>query len=459
MRPERKRRSVDSPEYRIAATIRGIPFVTLAAILGLVLVGYTIGIGDSWIWAGEITRAHAFRVLSFLGLQIGVAVALAASPLSMWVRGSVGALVHVVALALLLEPAAPGDKGHWLEIAQQPVAWLSDAGANAFYNLVTRIGGIDYSPPLYGGLTYWVVFALDRRLKETLWAGDDSRFPWTLILYLCTPLPFLYSYGFVENPQLATPFLLLAIVTLGECVQGRRGMWTGSALLGVACFVHGFATFFLPVIPIAAVLRWIGQRSGNSPQRRILRDVSVGMAACAAAVVLCLMATVTVGISELHVGNVAGGMDNLRFVPLRHEDLSVWARFVMFSREHFVEFSNIVAYGLPVLLIGPVFLLFRQTRASTLVSSPISSPDAAFYASWAVGYLAFAFLWNFDLRFPTDLDLMSSGAVVALPISLVVVREIYPQTGSDRVRHEWLHVALWLAVAVPPWLVVSTILA
>jgi hypothetical protein len=438
-----------SPEYKIAATVGGIPFVTLAAVLGLVVVVYTIGIGDSWIGAVEITSTNALTVFRFLSLQIAVALVLALAPLSGLVRGSVGALIHIVALALLLEPAAPGDKGHWLWIAQQPVAWLSDAGANAFYNLATRIGDIDYAPPIYGGLTYWVVFTLDRRLRETLWVGDEGRVPWTLILYLHTPLPFLYSYGFVENPQLAIPFLLLAIVTLGECVQGRRGMWAGSALLGVACFVHGFVTFFLPVIPIAAVLRSISRRSGNARARRILRDVSEGTAACAAAIVLCLMATVAVGL-ELQIGNVTGGEDNLRFVPLRPEDMSFWTRFVMFSMEHLVEFSNIVVFGLPVLVVGPAFLLFRPTKLSSLIGSPV----AAFYASWIVGYLAFVFLWNFDLGFPADLDLMLSGSVGALPIGLVLVREILTQTGSD----DGLQVALWLAVAVPPWMVISTII-
>ena len=242
------------------------------------------------------------------------------------------------------------------------------------------------------------------------------------MLYLASPLPFFGSFGWIENTFLSIPFSLLSIYFLIKCFQcqySKYYLYISSLLLSCAILVHGENLFFLPA-PFISIL--IIENHTHLNKIKLLKLLST---------LLIPLITVSIGISILYLnmivefGNAGGGGDQSMFVPFVHPKIDHLFRFTMFSMAHFFEIANIILHSNPLIIciffilwLELIFKLFKRSSINDTANKEeqLCAP-LEILGLYSLAFFSFITLWNFDLGFPHDIDLMLS---LSAPVSLFI---------------------------------------
>jgi len=393
----------------VAVYHAGPPVVTLVALL--VLAGLVIGLGTVW-------RARSCNA--------SIAVVL----------GAVYATVHAQPL---------GDHDIWLRAARHNALGASELLASVVYRLVFLAGGepaMNYVAPVCGVVFAYLFLSLCDRLFVD-GAGRDADLTKKLcsLSFLAVSWHLLFATGYIENPQLSLPFLVLAIGAWSRyrtAAAPRRQLLIGSAWLAVACLFHGQNVALLPALPL---LVWLCAPSERSRAQRAA-DLARG-AAVFAGIVAAVLGLLWISPFWIHTGHVSKWI----FLP----PVSVQGiDYALFDAAHFSLVANVLLLASPIVYALPGLLVIPLARRS-LLSAPRAHPELLILA---LGYCGFAFFVYFQLGFPTDFDLMLS---LAVPLHLYLLRSLVAWAAHGRAAAV-TSIAVLLAGAVGSWSVVSALL-
>jgi len=304
----------------------------------------------------------------------------------------------------------------------------------ATYSLFFSYGwSLEIIPPLFGLATALAYFWTCNQLlnRESQHWYFVSR-----IFFLASGVHLIFFYGYLENTCTSVPFVLLY---LGWIVRYMRTEGPGlialafsTLFLGLACLFHGQAVFLLPSLPMLILYR-CGFRQWYLSAIKIPAILSL-LILMFLVVTHALQAELGFSISP---GNINGGGDEMHFVPLTQT--GIFARHTFFSWGHFREVLNILLSGVPFLLFAAPLLLLAPLKED----GDVPGASSGVLVLLSLAYLGFITLWNFDLGYPTDYDLMFSLSLLpALLVLLLVVRRC--STNSNLVKF-FILVAIALA--------------
>lgn len=419
-----------------------LPTGTLSATLHRFLPGALI------VWvialvATVLAQPQDLWVTQFLALPsltealpLALCVALIASPLARRRRTlhlALSATLAITAFGTLAPPL--GDYGFWVRAARFDHAGASDLLSNAIYRAAFLAGGRERMAlvaPAWGVLTGFVLLRVaDRicRYEDSTRSMRSQRFG--DLACVLGFWHFLYTRNYIENAQLNTPFLLLAIAALHRYPRGphpRRTLIAGSAWLATAAAVHGQAIGLFPAIPL---LIWLQREPRPTRDRWLDLGAAVG-------VVLGILGAAVGGLIAagffIYQGNAHGGI----FVPLAPR---VGCRYTLFGWDHLQFCGNALLLASPLVIGLPCALLSPAIRARLL---PAARGATALWIL-ALGYCGFSFVINFMLDFPRDADLLlAAGPVLHLALLRVACVLDLPQR-----RAAWFAMALGAALAIP----------
>ena len=277
-------------------------------------------------------------------------------------------------------------------------------------------------PPLFGIFTIGCYFLLTHLLSKNFRVE-----PWVFKLSLIAmPLPFFYTYGYVENTQLSTSFLILFLWASMHFLitQSKKIEWISwcclSLFLSLAILIHGQNWFVMPVIFLLPILK-IDRTRLKSYLSRIFLSILIFFGLT----IILYKISVMQG-WQFFPGSALGGGDGLRFVPLNESDLNRYATFTMFSIEHAMQISTIMVFSGFYILAIPVLLLYlkfmgNQNEVSRIINH---NPATTLLALASLGYLSFVVLWNFDFGFPMDIDLMLTMGIPFSLFNLIIVSKL-----------------------------------
>ena len=297
---------------------------------------------------------------------------------------------------------------------------LSELLSNLPYLMVNHLH-LPYRlvPPLCGLFTALGYFSL----CDYLFRGADNERQETnkclyCLFYLASGVHLVFFAGYLESTLTSLPWLVWYIYfclryyhTDSQRPKEAIRNLSGAALcLALAALFHGQITFLTPALLIVILLK----RIGKWEIRALWSDLALASVIAIGLVVATYFLLVAVGF-DIEAGNIQGGGDSLRFVPLDPSEVrNRSVRFGMFSVAHFTEVANILAVASPLC----VWLwISRMTWKEDAMKASRRS-DAWCLQLMALGYVSLAFLWNFDLHFPIDYDLMLS---MSIPFHLSVL--------------------------------------
>lgn len=393
--------------------------VAIAIVLAVLLV-----VTPSRVWV--LSRGHLPQgnVILWLVLILGVAFASVLSRPSL--RPS---LVGIAATAMYVagSTASLGDRAQWLAHMRSKELFVSEPLAQFVYSLVHSWGGDPGLVPVIAGFAFaFVYLRLAQQVRGNA-AGD-----WFTVVgtYLATSLHLVFFRGFVENPPLALPLVLLFVgAALKHMDGGQPKHFYVAAVAGAAAgLLHGSTWFVLPAWWLTLLV--VGRNAGAWPTAWKMLASAL---ATHAVTVGAFAATVLLLGYRFSLGNALGGGDAGAFVPLLYP--TAFAPATFFSRDHWLRVANICFAGSPLFFVGAMAAL--RSRDST--------PRALFLGLLALAYIGFISLWNFDLAFPGDYDLMFSLSPLLALWTCFVTRGV---------RGVWLTVLAAVAV-VSAWSVVQ----
>lgn len=349
------------------------------------------------------------------------------------------ALVALVAGTVYLSGSTVtlGDRAQWLDHLRSRQVFISEPLAQLTYSAAFR-AGLDYGviPVLVGLASAALYLRLGLAIRQSRTTAD-----WLVVgsTFLANAVHLVFFRGSIENPPLSLPFAILFVGAAWRSFQeGNHGVgWprlTRTAAFGaLAALFHGQCLFLLPAWWLSLSMRY-GQRV--SATERAIRVV----AAIAVQGILFLggLALISAFGYRVASGNALGGGDAAMFVPL--SPTGGFATFSFFSWAHFVRVANIALVGAPLFFVAAAMSAGRHAAAER---------PQPFLSLIALAYLFFVTLWNFDLGFPGDFDLM---------LTLSPVLGLWVCEATRGIRLSWLAmVAGVLAVAVS-WSVIEPFL-
>lgn len=317
-----------------------------------------------------------------------------------------------------------GDHIPWVKSSYGSEAYLSELLASPLRHLVliitNNIDYIGYIAPIFGFLSIYLYLSFG---DNFVCGGSrlNSLF-WSLSI-LSTPLPFLFSWYYIENPQLSIPFLLMYIGFMYAYINNHsessmKFALLATVMLALASMVHGQNFFLAPSIPMILLCKELHHGSIAMFIKLLGRSLLIYFAT------ICLVFILLKFLDfSIVPGNTNGGADHMMFVPLFAEDLGELNPHQMFSMAHFFEWSNIILHAAPLYFLVLILLPFYSIKINELFKESIFYQ---FLVILSTGYLAFIFLWNFDLGMPMDLDLMLSMSpplFILVFVSLIKILE------------------------------------
>ena len=353
----------------------------VAAVLALTL-GATLS--RAWfLTRGWLPTGHALRCL----LGLALVCAACAFLRSKWRPAMAAAAAAAMYASASVAPL--GDQTQWLKHMQSRELFVSEPLGQLLYKLARSTGVVEYVPVVAGMMAAFLFLTIGQSL------AGRTRQAWLAVAgtYLATSTHLVFFRGFVEHPPLALPLVLLFVWCGCRYVAKpeRSRLVATTAIITVAALVHGSALFLLPAW-------WITIGVADSDSRQRWQRLGVALGTHILVVGACVLIVLAVGY-RLSPGNAAGGGDGQMFVPLW--SATGFARFTFFSWAHLVQIANICAAGSPVFLAIGVASIGRPQE---------TSGSSIFIALLACAYLGFITVWNFDLGFPGDFDLMVSFA-------------------------------------------------
>ena len=416
--------------------------VSLLSILLLTLaVAAAMGAGRLW---PVLYRAYVSVPVLPLALLAAAVVLGVLGPARMR-RWAFNLCLSALLTAIYLSATVPplGDHDLWLRIAQQDHATVAELLANVTYRLARLLHVHPYLvPPAFGFLAALAYLTtVDEVLADRPKVQRPRAKALCSVLYIASGVQAVFFRGYVENTQLAVPFLLTAICLLLRYVR-RSGagldlmIIPGAGVMTLAALFHGQDAFLLPGLLFAAAVRRLPARECKGLAGDVLLaglTVAVVGGGTLDAVRAAGFVTAT--------GNVhwqPGSMFVALWRPLAAQD-----DFTMFSFDHLLQVANIVAVVFPAFPLAAITLVALPARST-------SKPESLL-AVLALGYLAFAFLWNFSLGFPNDYDLMislSTPLVLFLSACTVRLSQFAPKAAwamvAVNLAYSWATICLLL---------------
>ena len=392
-------------------------FLTLIlAAFSLTYVGGFIfnysGYGDS-TWIFNRSNTPPLLLLFVIGQYIITCSLLSKTRSHILANVICSSILFVAYIGLRIQPL--GDHLHWARQAGTNILWMSELLSNLIYNLVYNRGiSIQYIAPIFGWATCLVYLHIG---KEIISETNSSYFTFLYRLsFLSTGTSILFYFNYIENTILSIPFSLLYLYFSIKFLKDnskRLNLVAASLALSIACLFHGQNTFFIPSLYIFIIIE--GLR--NSDYKNILRNMALSTIVIIATILTAITITTMAGYQVLP-GNINGGGDSAHFVPFFGADATRYTRFLMFSIGHLAEISNIVVHSSPAVLIFSIMFTYRvAARKHDYFTSIRDEPVLVVTGVLTLCYLLFVILWNFDLGFPVDLDLMIS---LGFPLSIFI---------------------------------------
>lgn len=399
-------------------------FVAILMMLSLAYVsGFFLKEVDVWLLR-KVNQAALLPLMFFVAQYILVCYLLRSVKSHRIVNLVLGCLVFNIYICFSIEPL--GDHAHWAMQSATNRLWLSEVLANFTYSAFYKLGlDIRYVAPVFGLLTFYVYAYLGKELISC----DGAKVYYVFLYrvgFLSSVSSVLFFFNYVENTLLSLPFSMLYFYFSVTYLRGRRkdlrDLVLSTAAISVACMFHGQNFFILPSLFIFICAKNFNKNEVNF----FVRDLAVS-AVVFLSVILFGVVALSVGGYEIVAGNVHGGGDNAMFVPMFSDDVTLYTRFLMFTFDHFHEVSNIVIHSSPGVLFLLILFVINVLggRRFSLGGVFEIDKDPVFLVSsvLCLGFLSFIFLWNFDLGFPVDLDLMVSlGCFVNVAVFYVLYR-------------------------------------
>ena len=265
------------------------------------------------------------------------------------------------------------------------------------------------------------------RLCDYLFRGADTERQATnkclyCLFYLASGVHLVFFSGYLESTLTSLPWLVGYIYLCLRYYdadsrrpkEARRNLIGAAFFLALAALFHGQITFLSPSLLIVILLK----RIGKGEVRALWIDLALTAAIWIGLAVVTHSLLLAVGF-HIEAGNIQGGGDSRRFVPLDPSEVqSHWVRFGMFSVAHFTEVANILAAASPLC----VWLWSSRVTRREDATKSSRRPEAWCLQLMALGYVSLVVLWNFDLHFPIDYDLMLS---MSIPFHLSVLSFLF----------------------------------
>lgn len=301
-----------------------------------------------------------------------------------------------------------GDHDLLIAHAFDPNISIAEPLAYFLYKLIIKFtknpSNLNLISPLFGIFAVFSYFMLTHKLSKMI---NIEEWMFKLV-FIASPLPFFYTYGYIENTQLSTPFFIAFLWASLHYLSAKKLRiqwisWGGLSLfLSLAILIHGQNWFVMPTILLLPFCKDTSPTIKNYVVK-IISSTLIFLALCIAAYRISMMQG-----WQFFPGSSLGGGDGLRFVPLNTSELNKYATFTMLSLEHAVQISNLIVFTGFYILSAPLILLFRRLQGHLVDPIYVTylNPAVILLAITSLGYLSFITLWNFDFGFPRDIDLM-----------------------------------------------------
>ena len=363
----------------------------------------------AWIFRTEVWPSEILCLL----LGIFVLVALAGQAV---LRSSYNFALAISLLAIYVTytPVQLGDP--WEEhLRNLPASGLlgSSLLSHLVYKLIYNAGlPIAYVSSISGFLAAWIFFRIS---DEQVATKDANERALIRLCYLASGVHLIYFRSYVEVAMPSIPPAMVALLYLGRFVNSLRERDFIFALLAftLACLFHGQHTFFFPALPIIAIVML-----GWSQSKRWAKLVVLSV------VIPAALTAFTVGglnlFFEVTRGDITGGVNGRMLVPLSS----------LFYLVHWWQVLNILLIAAPLLPVAWVLVPSAVKRRA------IPRNFLFCCTLYAFAYISLLSLWEFDLGFPMDYDLMTSACFPVLLVLSVAFLRLFRQ--APIVAYTWL---------------------
>jgi len=319
-----------------------------------------------------------------------------------------------------------GDHDLLIAHAFDPNISIAEPLAYFLYKLIIKFtensSYLNLISPSFGIFAVLSYFMLTHKLSEMIHIQQ-----WVFkIALIAMPFPFFYTYGYIENTQLSTPFFIAFLwasmnYLSAKTIRMQWISWSGLSLfLSLAILTHGQNWFVMPTIFLIPFIKNISPNIKNYAVK-IISSALIFTALSFAIYKISMMQG-----WQVFPGSSLGGGDGLRFVPLNTSELNKYATFTMFSLEHLVQISSIIIFSGFYILSAPAILIFRSLLGSgwDRMNDAHRNPAVILLSITSLGYLSFITLWNFDFGFPVDVDLMLTMGISLSLFNVIAINRL-----------------------------------
>jgi len=277
-----------------------------------------------------------------------------------------------------------------------------------------------------GGLSVWMWLRLPDLIPlshpETLLKREARDLSVRGMLITAIPLQMVFYRGYIETMMIAVPVGLFFLHGLFRAADrpSPRSIIIVSSALGLAVLVHGVYFFWLPVLPMLLLLCHIFRirLPGSLTAGRAL-SLSLISIVIPAAMYVGGLGLIRLAGFELDWMNASGGGDGKAFVSLVEDATNPFIAYTFGSWDHIVAVFSIPVFAAPLLLPMLVMRIVKILRMPPpSLRESIQAADVALLLLTGA-FAAFITLWNFDLGFFWDFDLIFS---LSIPLALLTER-------------------------------------
>jgi hypothetical protein len=297
----------------------------------------------------------------------------------------------LLSLYLSLSMIKLGDHEYWWFRSQWAFLEKSELIGTLILHLVyVTKNQPEFIAPVAGFFSALAYMVLARNvLKENL---DVAA-----LAYLASTIHIVFFRDFIEHTLVSVPFNLLFAHYLVKYYKQTdnelRNILLAAFFITFASLVHGMNTFISPAILIVIFLK-------RSTDLKLALKQSAYSLLLMVGIVTVFVITVLLFGFRIFPGNIYGGGDWQRFVPLF--ELTGFSKYLLFSAGNFSKVGNIFILVSPLFLLAPIFFIWATLKKEFFPAFLQYLPLTII----SLGYAAFIFLWDFDLGWPNDHDLM-----------------------------------------------------
>ncbi|MGZ5302482.1 MAG: hypothetical protein ACXWDO_00055 [Bacteroidia bacterium] len=304
--------------------------------------------------------------------------------------------------------AVLGDRNFWYSYSgSMREALFSELLGSVFYHLIAYVHKpflISISPFLGSLTALSFLYYTNRLLNES---NNSKTFFIIALFYAASPIHLIFFKNFIEYTCTSIVFLPAYVYFctkyFNESDHKASLTYLVKAViaLSLAMLFHGMNLFVWPVLICCIVLK-------NTAIRNKAIAILTYVTATAIFCFLVILLLKIFGFSIVP-GHVDGGGDGRAIKMLSAGD-SAYQFADMHSKAFFMELSNIILlsnFSVPFFLLAVIW--FRKKYRSADIQH-LGTEVVLMITTLA--FIGFIWLWNFDLGFPNDYDLMLSMGIV-----------------------------------------------